>query len=136
MAELRVLSTLGLAGVMRALTPQFQRTHGVELSADFAPTLALMRRIADGEQADAAILTAEAMTGLIERGTIRRDGRADLARSVVGIAVRAGAPHPDIGTVDAFIATMLAAKSVALSKAGRAASFSPGCCSAWASPRP
>lgn len=121
-SSLRVFSTLGLAGVLRDLAPRFEAAR---IEATLLPTMLLTQRIRAGETADLAILVSEAIDELIQQG-ILRPGRTDLARSVVGIAVRAGAPWPDISTVDAFVATMLTARSVALSRAGASGLFFAG----------
>jgi molybdate transport system substrate-binding protein len=75
-----------------------------------------MKRVAGGESGDVAIFTAAAIDDLIAQGKVGR--RVDLAHSGVGVAVRAGAPKPDIGTAEKFKAALLAAKSVAHSKTG------------------
>ncbi len=124
MVEVRLLSTMGVAGVMKSKGPEFERAHGMTLAAEFLPTQALMKRIRDGERGDLAILTEEGVDELVAAGVL--EGRTDLARSYVGIAVRAGAAHPDIGTKEAFVATMLAAKSVAMSQAGASGIFFAG----------
>lgn len=115
---MRLLSTMGLAGVLRALGPD------VQLDATFLPTLQLLERIREGERGDVAILTREGLDALIAEGIIL--GRTDLARSYVGIAVREGARHPDISTPEAFVATLLAARSVAMSKAGASGIYMAG----------
>jgi molybdate transport system substrate-binding protein len=124
--EVRVLSTLGLMGVLRELTPIFEREAGTGVAAAFAPTTALAGRIGAGEAADVAILTAAAVDGLTRDGTLAPAGRVDLARSVVGVAVRAGAPKPDIGSAEAFRRALLDAASVAYSRAGASGIFFAG----------
>ena len=126
MAELRVLSTMGVAGVMAVLGPQFEQAEGVTLASTFLPTQVLMQRIQAGEGGDVAILTAEALDELAGSGTVQRDSLVPLALSFVGLAVRAGAPWPDIATPDAFIATLLAAPSVVMYKAGASGIFLAG----------
>ncbi len=121
-SSLRVFSTLGLAGVLRDLVPRFEAAP-VELT--LLPTALLAERIRAGETADLAILVADTIDELAREG-ILAPGRTDLARSLVGIAVRAGAPRPDISTVDAFVASMLAARSLALSRAGASGLFFAG----------
>jgi molybdate transport system substrate-binding protein len=111
----RVFSTLGLAGVLEAL--------GIE--ATLQPTALLMQRIRGGETADVAILVAESIDELVAEGTLL-PGRTDLARSLVGLAVRAGAPRPDISSVENFVAAMHAAHSLALSRAGASGLFFAG----------
>jgi len=103
-----VLSTLALKGVLEKLRPK------AELRFD--ATQAILKRIADGERADILILTDEAMADLQKKGRVR-DVRP-MGSSGVGIAVRAGAPRPDIGSVDAFWHALVSARSVAHSRVG------------------
>jgi len=103
-----VLSTLALKGVLEKLRPK------AELRFD--ATQAILKRIADGERADILILTEEAMADLQKKGRVR-DVRP-MGSSGVGIAVRAGAPRPDIGSVDAFWHALVSARSVAHSRVG------------------
>ncbi|MBR0780265.1 substrate-binding domain-containing protein [Bradyrhizobium iriomotense] len=114
----RMLSTLGLMGAMRSLSSAFEAASGIHVDADFAPTLALLKRLRAGEAADLVILTREGLDEMIGEGRVVAEGAADLARSFVGIAVRAGQPHPDIGSEAALRQTLLAAGSVAYSRLG------------------
>ncbi len=123
MTSIRVISTLAVMGAMRELGAQYEAETGIAIDADFAPTVALLVRLRGGEVADAAILTAAGIDGMIAEGVIRPGTRTDVALSFVGIAVKAGAPQPDIGTVAAFKATVLAARSVAYSKIGASGIF-------------
>src|SRR5712671_7896264 len=94
----RLLSTLALMGAVRSLAGRYQAELGTRIDADFAPTLALLERLRGGEAADVVILTKEALGDLATKGVVAAESCADLARSFVGIAVKAGAPHPDIAT--------------------------------------
>ena len=114
----RVLSTLALKGAVRGLAGRFEAAGGARIDADFAPTLALLDRLRRGEGADVVILTREALADLARLGTVVAESCVDLARSFVGIAVRAGADHPDIATEAALRATLLGARSVAYSRIG------------------
>jgi molybdate transport system substrate-binding protein len=114
----RVLSTYAFKGAVLQLAEPFRSATGIGIEADFAPTLGLLKRLRDGETADVLILTQEGLDELIEEGAVAADSRRDLARSLVGIAVNAGSPHPDIATEPAFVAALLAARSVAYSKSG------------------
>jgi molybdate transport system substrate-binding protein len=113
-----MLSTLGLMGAMRSLASAYETATGVRIDADFAPTLALLKRLRDGEAADLVILTREGLDEMIGEGRVVSGSAADLARSFVGIAVRAGQAHPDIATESALRDTLLAARSVAYSRLG------------------
>jgi molybdate transport system substrate-binding protein len=119
----RLLSTLALRGAVRSLAGRFEVEGGARIDADFAPTLGLLDRLRDGERADVVILTREALDDLAVKGTVVADSRVDLARSFVGIAVKAGAAHPDLATEPALRATLLGARSVAYSLIGASGIF-------------
>lgn len=110
-----VLSSLALKGALEKSKGQFERSLGERLELHFDATQAILPRLAQSG-ADLVILTAEAMQAL------RKDGRVTQVRALgssgIGIAVRAGAPKPDIGTVEALRRALLSARSVAHSKAG------------------
>ena len=114
----RLLSTLALQGALIRLAGQFEAATGIRIDAEFAPTVALLPRLRAGEAVDLAILTREGLDALAEEGLLIAASRTDLARSYVGVAVKAGAPHPDIATPAALRATLLAARSVAYSRIG------------------
>jgi molybdate transport system substrate-binding protein len=115
---LRVLSTLALKGAIVSLAGRYQAQTGARLDADFAPTVGLLERLRNGEEADILILTHEGLADLAAQGTVAADSCVDLARSYVGIAVKAGAVHPDIATEPALRAALLGARSVAYSRIG------------------
>jgi molybdate transport system substrate-binding protein len=119
----RVLSTLALMGAVRSLAGRYQAAGGARIDADFAPTLGLLERLRGGETADVVILTKEALDALAIRGTVVAESCVDLARSFVGIAVEAGARHPDIATEPALRATLLGARSIAYSRIGASGIF-------------
>jgi molybdate transport system substrate-binding protein len=114
--EIRILSTIGMRTVVEALAPAFERRNGCTVTRVYDSSVALMQRIAAGESGDAAVFTAAAIDALIAQGKVA--ARTDLTRSFVGIAVRTGAPRPDISTPAAFQQTLLAAKSIARSQTG------------------
>jgi molybdate transport system substrate-binding protein len=119
----RVLSTLALMGAVRSLAGRYEAAGGARIDADFAPTLGLLDRLRGGEAADVVILTKEALDDLAKAGSVVADSRVDLARSFVGVAVKAGAAHPDIATEPALRATLLGARSVAYSRIGASGIF-------------
>jgi molybdate transport system substrate-binding protein len=119
----RVLSTLALKGAVCSLAGPCQAASGVRIDADFAPTLGLLDRLRSGEAADVVILTREGLDDLAGRGAVVAKSCIDLARSFVGIAVRAGANHPDIATEPALRAALLGARSVAYSRIGASGIF-------------
>ena len=117
-ATVRLLSTLALKGVVWRLAGQFEAATGIRIDADFAPTLALLDRVRDGEAADLVILTREGLDQLAAEARLSAESCVDLVRSHVGIAVKAGAARPDIATEAALRAALLAARSVAYSRIG------------------
>jgi molybdate transport system substrate-binding protein len=122
-SSVRVLSTLALAGAVRALAGNFEVRSGARIDADFAPTVRLLERLKEGETADVLVLTDEGLAGLIGAGGVVAESRVDLARSWVGLAVKAGEPHPDISTEANLRATLLNARSVAYSRLGASGIF-------------
>ena len=119
----RLLSTLALKGAVGHLAGRYQAATGTRIDADFAPTLGLLKRLREGETADVVILTREGLEELVNEGSVTAASCLDLARSYVGIAVKAGAGHPDIATEAALCATLLAARSVAYSRIGASGIF-------------
>jgi molybdate transport system substrate-binding protein len=114
MTTVRLFSTLALAGVLEELLPRFA---AAEVAATVLPTAVLAERIRGGETADVAVLMAETIDALAAEG-ILLPGRTDIARSLVGIAVPAGAEKPDISTVGDFVTALRAARAIAVSRAG------------------
>jgi molybdate transport system substrate-binding protein len=125
MHAMKVLCTNGLKTVLAEVVPGFERSMGLSVDASYASTNMLLDRLKAGAGADLAILTAEAIDRLIAGRAIAAESRTDLATSAIGIAVRAGAPLPDIGTVEALKRALLAARSVAYSKTGISGLYAP-----------
>lgn len=117
MATVKVLSTNGIKALIEALAPGFERATRHRIEATFASAVALTKEIEAGAAFDLAILTAAAVDELAARGRLT-GAKVTIARSGVGVAVRAGAPKPDIATVEAFRRALLAAKSVAYTTQG------------------
>ena len=113
-AEIQVISGGAFKQVLNALAAQYHKETGNKLDITYKTVgqhVALIRD--DKEKFDVAILTPEAIDNLAKEGKVVSGTRADLAKTGVGVVVKAGAPLPDISTVDAFKRTLLAAKSVA-----------------------
>lgn len=117
-AEVKVLASNAMTTVMDELVPAFERTSGHKLSVVYAPTADIMTRIKGGETADAIILIRQSIDALKKDGKVVADTDTEIARTGIGLAVKSGAPKPDISTPDAFKATMLRAKSVSASETG------------------
>lgn len=122
----RLMSTLALAGLLREATPALEAALGARLEVELAPTKALEARIRAGERADAAVLTAEAVAALSAEGVLDGMSARPLAHSRVGLAVRAGAPHPDISTVAALRQLLLDVPTLCYSRAGASGIFFAG----------
>ncbi len=114
---MKLLCTNGVKSVMLDILPEFQRMNATTVAVTWGAAAALMKEIEAGAACDLAILTAEAIDDLIKRGRVV-GGRTDLARSGIGLAVRAGANKPDISTPEALKRALLAARSVGHSKSG------------------
>ena len=113
-----VLSTLALRGVLLDVANEFHGLTGLSFTATYKSTNMALNLIASGTTADMTIITREAIDRLVRDGIIMDASTADLAQSSVGIAVKAGAPKPDIGTVAALRRTLLETKSIAFSRLG------------------
>lgn len=120
---MKLLSTLGVNGVLRVVLPEWQAATGVVVEASYDPTALMLERIAGGERADAAILTTAGIDKLLASGIMVPGSRVDLARSLVGIAVKAGAPRPDLSTVESTRRALLAARSIVYSLKGQSGIF-------------
>ena len=114
MAEIKVLSSLAHREAYLELVPQFERGKGHKVSTTWAGTADIMKRLAAGEVFDLIIVSSISVDELIKQGKIAGP-RADLAKTGIGVAVRAGAPKPDIGSADALKKALLAAKTVGYS---------------------
>ncbi len=116
--EITVQCTNGIKEAMTELAPEFERAHDARVTVTFGSTKLIVEDVIAGAEADLLILTAEAIDDLIQRGKVVSGSRVDIARSGIGVAVRAGAPRPDIGTPEALKRALLAAKTVGYSKVG------------------
>lgn len=119
-AEVKVMSSGGFYSALEELAPLYERTTGNKIilisgsSMGSSPT-AIPARLKRGEEADLVIMAGSELDKLIEEGLVVPGSRVDLVLSKIGMAVRAGAPKPDISTTDAFIRTLLDAKSIGYS---------------------
>lgn len=116
-AEIKVLSGTGSRAIVEELARQFEGASGHKLIIRFEGNAQLKRKIEAGEAFDVAILNPPVIDELIRSGKIV-GARADIGRAGIGVGVRAGAPKPDIGSVDAFKRALHDAKSVAFAEEG------------------
>jgi molybdate transport system substrate-binding protein len=110
-AEIKVMCPPPMRALMIDLIARFEQASGHTVVMVYEPSKAIVARLSAGDKTDVALLTAPATDDLIKAGKLAR--RVDLVRSTIGVAVRAGAPRPDIGSAEAFRRTLLAAKSFA-----------------------
>jgi molybdate transport system substrate-binding protein len=111
-ADIKVLSAGALRSLIQGLAPDFEKTSGNHLVLGFATAGGVEQRIAAGEAIDVAILTEPRIKTLEGDGKIAKESVALIGRAAIGLAVKKGAPHPDISSVAAFRRTLLLARSV------------------------
>jgi molybdate transport system substrate-binding protein len=119
-AEVRVMISGGLTAAYNVLVPEFERLTGNKVLTAYGPSMgttvnAIPIRLERGEGADVLIMVGYALGDLVKQGKVIADSRVDLVKSPIGIAVRSGAPKPDISSADALKRALLAAKSIAYS---------------------
>ena len=128
-AEIRVVSSGGFTAAYDSLIAEFERRSGHTLVSSYGASMgnapdAIPQRLARGEPLDVLILAAPALDGFIREGKAVEGSRVDLAASRIGFAVRAGAPKPDIGSVEAVRRALLEAPSIAYSASASGVYFS------------
>jgi molybdate transport system substrate-binding protein len=118
--EIRVMTSGGFTAAYLQIVPAFERATGHQVLTTFGGSMGngpetIPNRLQRGEPADVVILASSALDELIAQGRVVAGSRVDLVRSTIGMAVRAGAPRPDISSVAALTETLLRAKSIAYS---------------------
>src|SRR5215468_4380834 len=111
-ADIRVLSVGAVQNAVRALAADFGTESGHQVVLTFALPVVVTLKSKDGEVFDAVIVSEPAMDRLDKDGIVNPESRVSLAKTGMGVAVRAGAPLPDLSTPEAFKQALLAAKSV------------------------
>jgi molybdate transport system substrate-binding protein len=119
-AEVRVMISGGLTAAIKELAPQFEKATGNKVLLAFGPSMgttvnAIPVRLERGEPADVLIMVGYALGDLIKQNKVIADSRVDLVKSPIGIAVKSGAPKPDLSSADTVKKALLAAKSIAYS---------------------
>jgi molybdate transport system substrate-binding protein len=112
-AEIRVLSAGAMAEIVEELGRPFERASGVKIVAEFTRSPLVRDRIRAGAVFDVVLTTRSRIDELARESKVSADSAMTLARSGIGVAVRAGQGKPDIGTVEAFIAALRGARSIA-----------------------
>ena len=118
--DINVVTSGAFTAAYMELIPVYERETHNKVITGFGPSLgktvnAIPVRLARGENIDVIILATPGLEPLMKEGKIRPGTRVELVRSLIGMAVKSGAPKPDISTLDAFKKTLLSAKSIAFS---------------------
>jgi molybdate transport system substrate-binding protein len=118
--DVKVMISGGFTAAYLEVVPEFERATRTKIVTSFGASMgnapdSIPVRLQRGEPADVVILAGPALDGLIAQGKVLAGSRVDLARSRIGMAVRAGAPRPDISSVAALTRTLLQARSIAYS---------------------
>jgi len=111
-AEIDAMITTAMKAAVDELAPPFEHASGHMLRITYGPSGGLARRLNGGEAADLVVVDSKALDELIKQGKVV-GGRTDVARTGIGIAVRKGAPKPDVSSPEALRRALLAAKSIA-----------------------
>jgi molybdate transport system substrate-binding protein len=119
-ADVHVMISGGLTAAFKALVPEFEKQTGNKVLVAYGPSMgttanAIPVRLERGEPADVLIMVGYALDDLAKKGKVIPDTQLDLVRSPIGVAVKAGAPKPDISSADAVKRALLAAKTIAYS---------------------
>mgnify|MGYP002629079628 CR=1 FL=1 len=125
-ATIRVYSGNGLSASFRELMPQFEREHDCKVAVTFEPAQVLLREIKAGKTADLGILGAGVMSQVVKLGNIVPASVRVLTRNGIGVGVLAGAPKPDLSSVDSFKQMLLKAESVAYTTEGASGIYFAG----------
>ena len=113
-AEVKVLASNSVRTMLEDIAPLFERASGHKVALSFGTSSQVAKRMLAGETVDLAVITPQEVDQMIKAGKLIGPGAA-VARSLMGVGVRAGAKHPDIGTPDALRRTLLAVKAVTFS---------------------
>jgi molybdate transport system substrate-binding protein len=119
-ADVKVVSSGGFSAAYKELAPQFEQKTGDKLITGWGPSMgttkdAVPTRLARGEDIDVLIMVGYALTDLAKQGKVIPGSEVELARSNIGVAVKAGAPKPDISSAESLKQALLSAKSIAYS---------------------
>jgi molybdate transport system substrate-binding protein len=109
-AEVKALITTAMKAAIDELVPAFERASGHTVSISYDPSGRLAQRLRKGEFADVILIASTELEQLIGERKVK--DRTDVSRTGIGLAVKKGAPHPDVSTPDALKRTLLAAKSI------------------------
>src|SRR5712671_914093 len=119
-AEIRVMISGGLTAAYNAVVPEFERASGHKVVTAYGPSMgttvnAIPVRLERGEPVDVLIMVSYALGDLAKQGKVIADSRVDLVKSPIGVAVKSGAPKPDISSAETLKRALQAAKTIAYS---------------------
>jgi molybdate transport system substrate-binding protein len=114
-AEITMLAAGAVKETVSDLKPQFEKDSGNTVKAVWDGAPAIAKRIAGGEVVDIVIMPASGIDELIKQGRLSAGSRVDFVKSKIGVAIRPGAPKPDISSGEALKSSLLASKSIVLS---------------------
>jgi len=114
-AEIKVMASVAIKDAYLELQPGFEKASGNKVVTDWVPTVEMMKRLKEGEKVDLVLMSSTNIDELTKLGRLTAGTKVDVVRSGIGVAVRKGAPHPDISSGEKLKATLLAAKSIAYS---------------------
>jgi molybdate transport system substrate-binding protein len=123
---LKLISANAVRAAITELIPEFERKTGHKVSVKFELNPAIKKQIETGESFDVVIVNPEFVQELAKLGKVRESSNADFGRIPMGVAVKMGATKPDLRSVDAFKASMLAAKSIAYAGEGSSGAYFVG----------
>jgi molybdate transport system substrate-binding protein len=113
--EIKVIASNAVKGTFGELIPAFEKAAGCRVNITWGGTIDITRWVEGGERADIVIMSAAGIDALVKQGRLAAGSRVDFSRSGIGVAIRPGAPMPDISSGEALKASLLAAKSIVLS---------------------
>ena len=115
MAEIKVMSTGAVEPMVKLFAPVFERETGHKATLIFGTAGGIRGRLEAGEQPDLLILPADDMEAMDKAGKLVPGSRTDLGRTITGIAIKEGAPAPDVSTPEAFKQALIKARGVSFS---------------------
>ena len=114
-ADIKVMASVAIKNAYLELQPAFEQATGNKVVTDWVPTVEMIARLKGGEKVDLVLMASNNIDDLISQGKLVAGSKVDVVRSGIGVAIRKGAPRPDISSEQSLKATLLAAKSVAYS---------------------
>jgi molybdate transport system substrate-binding protein len=111
-AEIRILSSGSMKAALSQLLPDFQKSSGNTVAIEYGPAGGIVGRVQKDDAADVVIVSRSQLQKLASNGKVVQGSLVDIAGIALGVAIRKGAPKPDIGNVEAFKRTLLAARSI------------------------